>query len=255
MQYPSNHGAIDGYFLTLSVGASYYIGPRTRHADWVPTEYGGKAVDMSSYDARVLQLEKELREAKEREAAANKAAEEAKLPDTDSDGVPDKYDLCPDQQGPWGFSGCPDSDGDAIPDHIDECPDVYGSWKYTGCPEITKEVKEVLDKALQGVNFETGKAILTKASFPALDAVVKVMKEDPTYKLKITGHTDNTGTAETNMQLSKDRAQAVEQYLESKGLDADRFIVIGFGNTRPVASNETEEGRARNRRVEFTIVF
>ena len=251
MQYPSNHGAIDGYFLTLSVGATYYIGARTRHADWVPTEYGGAAVDMSSYDARVTQLEKELSESKEREAAL--AAE--KLADTDGDGVPDVNDICPDQAGPWGFSGCPDSDGDAIPDHLDECPEVYGSWKYTGCPVMTKEVQEVLQTALEGVYFETGKSVLKKESHKALDAVIKLMKDNPTYNLKITGHTDNTGTEETNMQLSKDRAQVVEQYLESKGLDADRVIVIGFGNTRPAASNETEEGRARNRRVEFTIVF
>jgi OmpA-OmpF porin, OOP family len=246
-QHANNRkGGINGYFLTLSVGATYYIGARSRHADWVPTVYGGAEVDMSSYDARVAQLEKELREAKE---AAKKA------PDADGDGVPDAYDLCPDKEGPWGFSGCPDTDGDGIPDHLDECPDVYGSWKYKGCPEITSEVKEVLQKALRGVNFETGRAVLTKSSFPALDAVVKVMKEEPTYTLKITGHTDNVGTVEHNMKLSKDRAQAVEDYLEAQGLDASRFIVIGFGPTRPIASNDTPEGKAKNRRVEFAIVF
>lgn len=97
--------------------------------------------------------------------------------------------------------------------------------------------------------------MLTKDSYDALDEVVRIMKEDKTYKLKITGHTDNVGTPEHNMKLSKDRAQAVENYLESKGLDADRFIVIGFGQTRPVASNDTKAGKAKNRRVEFTIVF
>ena len=116
-------------------------------------------------------------------------------------------------------------------------------------------MKEVLDKALAGVNFETAKATLLKESYKPLDAVVKVMSENSNYKLKITGHTDNVGNSESNMQLSKDRAQAVEAYLESKGLDADRFIVIGFGDTRPVSTNDTPEGRAKNRRVEFTIVF
>ena len=239
-------GGINGYFFTLAVGATYYIGSKSSHADWMPTVYGAAKMDMTSYDAKVAQLEKELREAKE----ASKQA-----PDADGDGVPDAFDLCPDKVGSWGFSGCPDTDGDAIPDHLDECPDVYGSWKYKGCPEITSEVKEVLQKALQGVNFETGRAVLTKSSFPALDAVVEVMKEDPTYTLKITGHTDNVGTVEHNMKLSKDRAQAVENYLEAKGLDASRFIVIGFGPTRPVASNDTPEGKAKNRRVEFSIVF
>ncbi len=234
-------GGIGAYFLTLSVGATYYIGSAERHADWTPTVYGGAAVDMSSYEARVAELERELREA---------------AVDTDGDGVPDMSDLCPEKAGPWGGSGCPDTDGDDIPDHIDECPDTYGSWKEKGCPEITSEVKEVLQKALEGVYFETGQAILKKESNEALDAVIGVMKDNPTYKLKITGHTDNVGEDDANMQLSKDRAQAVEQYLETTGgLNPERFIVLGFGNTRPVATNDTPEGRAKNRRVEFTIVF
>jgi outer membrane protein OmpA-like peptidoglycan-associated protein len=247
-QHRNRRSGIDGYFLTLSVGASYYIGSNAKHADWTPTTYGS-SVDMSSYDERVKQLEREYNE-------KLKAMEEAmKVEDADGDGVPDEYDLCPDKAGPWGFSGCPDTDGDGIPDHIDQCPDVYGSWKYQGCPKPSREVKEALDKGLKGVNFETGRAVLTSDSYPALDAVVEVMKADNTYKLKITGHTDNVGTLEHNMKLSKDRAQAVEDYLESKGLDADRFIVIGFGPTRPVASNDTPEGKAKNRRVEFTVVY
>lgn len=238
-------GGINAYFLTLSVGATYSFGDAKRHADWIPTEYGGSEVDMTSYESKVKELE-------ERIIQAEKNAEVA---DRDEDGVPDAYDLCPDKEGPWGFSGCPDSDGDGIPDHLDECADLYGSWKYKGCPVISKEIKEVLDKALKGVNFETNRAVLTKDSYSKLDDVVRVMKQDKTYKLKITGHTDNVGTSEKNMKLSKDRAQAVEDYLESKGLNSDRFIVIGFGDTKPVASNETEEGRKRNRRVEFTVIF
>jgi OOP family OmpA-OmpF porin len=240
----NNRNGIDGYFLNLSIGASYYIGKADKHADWTPTVYGGSS-DMSAYEAKVRELEEKLKN--------QKAPEEA--PDRDGDGVPDAYDACPDKAGPWGFSGCPDTDGDGIPDHIDQCPDVFGSWKYQGCPEISREVKEVLDRALKGVNFETGRAVLTKDSYAVLNEVVRIMKEDKTYKLKITGHTDNVGTVEHNMKLSKDRAQAVEDYLESQGLDPDRFIVIGFGPTRPVASNDTPEGRAKNRRVEFTIVF
>ncbi len=109
---------------------------------------------------------------------------------------------------------------------------------------------------MEGVYFETGKAILKKESNKALDAVIGVMKDNPTYKLKISGHTDNVGEDDASMQLSKDRAQAVEQYLETTGgLNADRFIVLGYGNTRPVASNDTPEGRAKNRRVEFVVVF
>jgi OmpA-OmpF porin, OOP family len=241
-------GGINGYFLNFSFGVTRYLGIVKRHADWTPTTYGGDA-DMSSYEEKVKQLEREYNE-------KIKALEESmKVADADGDGVPDAHDLCPDKAGPWGFSGCPDTDGDGIPDHIDQCPDVYGSWKYQGCPEPSREIKEVLDRAVRGVNFETGRAVLTKESYPILDEVVKLMKEDKSYKLKITGHTDNVGTLEHNMKLSKDRAQAVEDYLESKGLDPDRFIVIGFGPTRPVASNDTPEGKAKNRRVEFTVVY
>jgi OmpA-OmpF porin, OOP family len=265
----NKRNGIDGYFLNLSVGATFYFGGKDKkHADWTPTVYGGSStVDMSAYEAKIAQLEAQLKDddgdgvpnARDMEPNTPKGAlvdsKGVQIADRDGDGVPDKNDLCPDEAGDFGGSGCPDSDGDGIPDHLDQCPDVYGSWKYQGCPVISKEVKEVLDKALAGVNFETGKATLLKESYKPLDAVVKVMTENPTYKLKITGHTDNVGTPESNMQLSKDRAQAVEAYLESKGLDADRFVVIGFGDTRPVSTNDTPEGRAKNRRVEFTVMF
>lgn len=247
-QHRNNRNGIDGYFLNLSVGVTRYFGSVKRHADWTPTTYGSE-VDFTPYEQNVRALEAEYNK-------KIKAIEEKlKVADADKDGVPDEFDLCPDSPGPWGFSGCPDTDGDGIPDHLDQCPDVYGSWKYQGCPEPAREIREALDRALKGVNFETGRAILTKSSYSALDEVVKVMKVDQTYKLKITGHTDNVGTLEHNMKLSKDRAQAVEDYLEAQGLDASRFIVIGFGPTRPVASNDTEEGRSKNRRVEFTVVY
>jgi OOP family OmpA-OmpF porin len=261
------HG-ITGYMLNISVGASYYFGSKAKHADWTPTVYGGSStVDMSAYEAKIAQLEAQLKDddadgvpnARDMEPNTPKGAlvdsKGVQIADKDGDGVPDKNDLCPDKAGDFGGSGCPDSDGDGIPDHLDQCPDVFGSWKYQGCPVISKEVKEVLDKAFAGVNFETANSVLTKESFKPLDAVVKVMSENANYKLKITGHTDNVGNAESNMQLSKDRVQVVMEYLQMKGLNADRFIVIGFGDTLPVSTNDTPEGRAKNRRVEFTIVF
>ena len=231
-----NHrkGGINGYFLTLAVGATYYLGKGSKHLDWIPTTWGGNSEISYEELAKEISIPEEL--------------------DTDGDGIPDKYDLCPVMAGPWGFSGCPDSDKDDIPDHLDECPGVYGEWATRGCPEISSEVREVLQRALEGIYFETGKAVLKSESYPALDEVVKVMEEDPRYILKISGHTDNVGSDTANMKLSKDIAQAVEQYLESKGLDAKRFRVEGFGATRPVASNSTDAGKAQNRRVEFSII-
>ena len=81
------------------------------------------------------------------------------------------------------------------------------------------------------------------------------MKENPSYKLSINGHTDNVGNAEKNQKLSEDRAAAVKAYLESKGVDASRLSSAGFGQDQPVADNKTKAGRAKNRRVEFKVRF
>lgn len=262
-------GAIDGYFINLSIGASYYFGAKEKHADWVPTIYGGGSD--TSYEARVKELEEKLKD-DDMDGVPNYVDQEPNTVegsyvdskgvavkdmdnDSDGDGVSDAFDICPNVKGTFGGSGCPDTDGDGISDNLDQCPAIYGSWKYQGCPEISNEVKVILIKALEGVNFETGKDVLTKESFKPLDEVVKVMQKDTSYHLKITGHTDNVGTPEFNLQLSKDRAQAVVNYLKSKGLSEERFIAIGFGDTRPVASNDSPEGRAKNRRVEFKIIY
>jgi OOP family OmpA-OmpF porin len=84
---------------------------------------------------------------------------------------------------------------------------------------------------------------------------VKVMQENPEYNLDIYGHTDNTGKADKNLQLSKDRAASVREYLVSKGVDGSRLRSEGFGQDRPVADNSTAAGRAKNRRVEFKVTF
>jgi len=249
-QHKMKRNGINAYFLTVSIGATYYIGQRAnKHADWTPTVHGSAPQDMTEYNEKINQLEKQYNE------RITQLTDSLSVSDADGDGVPDEHDLCPDKVGPWGFSGCPDTDGDGIPDHLDQCPDVFGSWNYQGCPEVSKEVKDVLDRALKGVNFETGRAVLTKDSYTVLNNVVTLLKQEPTYKLKISGHTDNQGSLEHNMKLSHDRAQAVEVYLESQGISQSRFIVEGFGPVRPVASNDTEIGRAKNRRVEFMIVF
>ncbi|TNF47833.1 MAG: OmpA family protein, partial [Bacteroidetes bacterium] len=124
-----------------------------------------------------------------------------------------------------------------------------------GCPEISKEVKEVMRKALKDVQFETNKDVLLPVAYPALNEVVKVLMDHPEYKLQIDGHTDNVGEDEANMILSQKRAQAAAVYLMSKGISADRLIATGYGETRPKALNDTDQGRQQNRRVEFNIVF
>lgn len=176
-------------------------------------------------------------------------------PDSDGDGIEDAVDKCPKLKGTPQFGGCPDSDGDGISDDMDNCPAVAGTVANKGCPEIKAQVKQLFERALQGVQFETGKSTLKKQSFPLLDQVAKVMTDNPSYRLMIAGHTDNAGNKDKNLQLSKDRAAEVKKYLESKGVALGRASSEGYGDSLPVADNATKEGKAKNRRVEFKIQF
>ena len=108
---------------------------------------------------------------------------------------------------------------------------------------------------MTGIQFETGKAVIKKASFPILDQIVAVMELNPEYNLSISGHTDSSGDDERNMQLSVERANAVAFYIINKGIDAKRLTSVGFGETKPIADNATSKGRSENRRVEFDITF
>lgn len=107
---------------------------------------------------------------------------------------------------------------------------------------------------LNNIFFETGKAVLTKDSFEELDKLVGIMNDNPSMKIEISGHTDNTGSAVINARLSTERARAVVEYLVSKGIDRTRMTYRGYGPDQPIADNSTPEGRAKNRRVEFKIL-
>jgi OmpA-OmpF porin, OOP family len=179
----------------------------------------------------------------------------AGCPDTDGDGIQDSEDQCIDKKGPAATRGCPDTDNDGVHDGIDRCPTIAGVKENGGCPAVKKEVTQLFQKALQGIQFETGKSTIKKQSNGILDAVVKVMKDNPTYNLSISGHTDDVGNDESNMTLSKDRADAVARYLISKGVDPTRVTTFGYGESRPVDTNKTAAGRYRNRRVELQVEF
>lgn len=178
--------------------------------------------------------------------------------DSDNDGVPDYEDQCPEtpSSAKVNASGCPlDTDGDGIPDYLDHCPEVAGVTENNGCPEIKEETQQIFKKALNGIQFETGKSKITKSSYPILDDIVKVMKDNPGYKLYIKGHTDNDGDPTQNLKLSKDRAAEVLKYLKGKGVDGSRMHSEGFGDTRPVVPNNSAANKAKNRRVEFEVEF
>ncbi len=120
--------------------------------------------------------------------------------------------------------------------------------------QLTKEEEEVLKKAFDNLEFETGKDIIKAESYASLNELAALMKKKLTWKLKISGHTDNVGQPAANMTLSKKRAVAVKKYLAAQGITEERFVPKWYGQTQPIASNKTPEGRQRNRRVEMLII-
>lgn len=183
-------------------------------------------------------------------------------PDTDGDGITDAEDKCPTVAGVSKFMGCPDTDGDGIADAEDNCPTVAGVLSNKGCPAVVeapvnvvqKKAAEVFKKAMTGIQFESGKDIIKKVSYPILDNVASVLKGNPTWDTGIEGHTDNVGDAAQNKELSNKRAIAVMNYLKAKGV-TNKMTPEGFGVERPIADNKTPAGRAKNRRVEFKVSY
>ena len=174
-------------------------------------------------------------------------------PDADNDGIPDNLDRCPDVAGPDSAGGCPDDDGDGIDNATDRCPNTAGPATSDGCPEISGADKEKLELAKQAVEFETSNAVLLPESYAVLDDIADILRRYADFKLRIGGHTDSVGSSRTNLELSEQRAKACYDYLVSKGIDPARMSYIGYGETKPIANNKYEEGRAQNRRVEFDL--
>jgi len=181
--------------------------------------------------------------------------------DKDNDGVADSVDKCPSVFGPIGNFGCPypDADGDGVFDELDKCPDVPGISTNDGCPEPKKvelkaEEKELLKVAFESLKFKSGKAVIEPSSYPSLNNIVIVFVKNPKYKLIVEGHTDNSGDPVKNLKLSQDRAEAVKTYLVGRGLNASQITSLGYGSSKPIDESDTPEARAKNRRVEFTVV-
>ena len=177
-------------------------------------------------------------------------------PDTDGDGVADQNDDCPTVKGDKANKGCPwpDTDGDSVLDKDDKCPTVVGTVANNGCPEVSDETMKKLNDYAKTILFDTAKSSFQKQTYPVLQAMVAILKEYPTAKFALEGHTDSDGKDALNLSLSQSRAAAVRTYLVDNGIAADRLTSEGFGETKPVASNKTKAGKAQNRRVEVKLV-
>ena len=180
--------------------------------------------------------------------------------DNDKDGLSDKIDKCPDEaEDKDGFDdddGCPDpdNDNDTFLDKDDKCPLEFGVAP-DGCPKkytnvvVTKTKIEIK----QTIFFDFRKATIKRVSFALLDEVAQAMRDNPTLRVEIQGHTDSVGNDRFNLKLSQKRAESVKKYLVQQGIEARRMVPKGYGETVPIADNRTSDGRGENRRVEFVI--
>lgn len=178
-------------------------------------------------------------------------------PDNDSDGIPDGQDVCPMDAGLREYDGCPDRDADQVPDNVDRCPDQFGPADNEGCPvqgpSVKLEARRLRIK--NNVLFETGSAQVRPESFPILDEVYTFLSQHPEIgQISVDGHTDNRGSRPYNLDLSQRRATSVVDYLMKKGIAPERLTSKGFGFDKPVDTNATPLGRAKNRRVEFNVL-
>jgi len=199
--------------------------------------------------------------------------------DSDNDGIADYMDQCPDT--PAGAAvdsnGCAlDSDGDGVKDYADQCPnsargavvDSNGCERDDDndgvvnsadqCPTTTAGAVVESDGCqvkftLEGVNFEYDSAELTADAESKLSGIATKLEQHGDVHVSIEGHTDSVGSEKYNQGLSERRAASVLSYLASQGISADRMSSKGFGESKPVASNDTDEGRASNRRVEILV--
>ncbi|MBE9549907.1 MAG: OmpA family protein [Proteobacteria bacterium] len=172
--------------------------------------------------------------------------------DADGDGVPDSRDRCPNT--PAGVAvdqyGCSlDSDGDGVPNSRDKCPDTRAGAvvDLDGC-----EIEAVID--LRNVNFEFDSATLKTSATEKLDTVSELLASHGSVVVEVAGHTDSVGPEDYNQGLSERRANSVRDYLIAKGISSDRMSAKGYGEARPVGTNDTKDGRAANRRVELIVL-
>ena len=202
---------------------------------------------------------------KRRSAESAMVAETSEQPeaqgstDTDGDGVDDVRDRCDDTAAGMGVGadGCRltgrlrdpvDKDGDHVAEYLDKCPRTVERAKVDekGCAQIEQPLAR-----LEDVLFESGRATLTPRAKETLTELISILENNPDIRVRLEGHTDNVGNESSNEMLSQKRAESIKAYLVSEGIDGSRIKTISMGESNPIATNETEQGRAQNRRVDI----
>lgn len=267
----------DGYFTAL-VGLSVYLGkPKDTDGDGIPDKNDVDPLHKEDFDGfedidgapdpdndgdGILDIDdKSPLEAEDIDGFQDEDG--IPDPDNDNDGVLDAADKAPndaeDMDGFQDEDGAPDldNDNDGIADDDDKCPNeaetMNGYEDKDGCPDTKPEIAVEAGAAiiLDGVTFASGSATLTENSKTILGKVVRTLTENANIEIEIRGYTDNTGSYEGNINLSKKRADSVKEYLLNQGIENFRIQTQGFGPQKPIADNATREGRAKNRRIEF----
>jgi OOP family OmpA-OmpF porin len=189
----------------------------------------------------------------------NAGAKPSGCPDQDGDGVVDVDDRCPKVPG-IKPGGCPpDKDGDGVPDASDKCvnkPETHNGYQDAdGCPDKLPKKARKFTGNIKGIQFKYNRATIRKRSYKTLKAAGKVLKQFPSLRLKIQGHTDSRGSDSANMELSVKRAEAVKAYLVRKGIEASRLETEGVGSKKPLVKGRGRRARAKNRRIEFHVII
>ena len=178
--------------------------------------------------------------------------------DRDKDGTPDKNDPCPDIAGPKENKGCPqggDRDGDGVPDDKDKCPNTAGPVENNGCPQTSQEDRDILTLAIQNLYFDSDKWNIRPAAYRNLNTLANLLRNKKDWKIKVEGHADNKGKKEHNIALSNNRADAVKNYLISKGVSPSQISTYYYGDSRPAIEVKDKMGLEMNRRVEIEFAF